>query len=54
MLGMFNTDPAQAAASFQRLAGLDPEVVCCGHVEPITTSAAALPYAAAEHLDHGQ
>jgi hypothetical protein len=38
---VFNTDPAQAAASVQRLATLDTEIACFGHAEPITHGAAA-------------
>jgi glyoxylase-like metal-dependent hydrolase (beta-lactamase superfamily II) len=41
MLGVFNVDPAQAAASFARLAALDTEIVCTGHGDPITEDAAA-------------
>jgi glyoxylase-like metal-dependent hydrolase (beta-lactamase superfamily II) len=37
--GVFNTDRAQAAASFRRLADLEPLVVCFGHGEPITENA---------------
>jgi glyoxylase-like metal-dependent hydrolase (beta-lactamase superfamily II) len=54
MLGVFNADPAQAADSFRRLGALGPEVVCCGHADPITGNAAALLRATAQHLDHGQ
>jgi glyoxylase-like metal-dependent hydrolase (beta-lactamase superfamily II) len=35
MPGVFNTDRAQAAASFERLASLDADIICCGHAEPI-------------------
>lgn len=41
ILGVFNADPAQAARSFRRLATLEPEIVCFGHGEPLTTNAAA-------------
>jgi glyoxylase-like metal-dependent hydrolase (beta-lactamase superfamily II) len=41
ILGVFNVDPPQAAASFRRLAGLDTEVACFGHGDPITQDAAA-------------
>jgi glyoxylase-like metal-dependent hydrolase (beta-lactamase superfamily II) len=46
MLGVFNVDPAQAAASLARLATLDTEIVCAGHGDPITTGAAAFLRAA--------
>jgi glyoxylase-like metal-dependent hydrolase (beta-lactamase superfamily II) len=52
MPGVFNTDPAQAAASVQRLAGLEPEIICCGHAEPVTRDAAALLRAAAQRTGH--
>ena len=42
MPGVFNTDPAQATASLQRLADLDPNIICCGHAEPVTRNAAAI------------
>ncbi len=54
MPGVFNTDPAQATASLQRLAGLDPEIICCGHAEPVTRNAAAILRTAAHHPGHGQ
>jgi glyoxylase-like metal-dependent hydrolase (beta-lactamase superfamily II) len=47
VLGVFNADPAQAAASFRRLAALDTEIACFGHGEPITQDAAARLRAAA-------
>jgi hypothetical protein len=50
MLGVFNTDPAQAAASVHRLAALDTEIACFGHAEPITHGAAAQLRAAAQQL----
>ena len=50
MLGVFNVDPAEAAASFARLAALDTEIVCAGHGDPITEDAAAFLRAAAEQL----
>jgi hypothetical protein len=51
MLGVFNADPPQAAAFFQRLADLDVEVVCFGHGEPLTERATAqLPAAATRRL----
>jgi glyoxylase-like metal-dependent hydrolase (beta-lactamase superfamily II) len=53
MLGVFNTDPAQAAASVQRLAALDTEIACFGHAEPVTHGAAAqLRSAAQQFPDH--
>jgi glyoxylase-like metal-dependent hydrolase (beta-lactamase superfamily II) len=55
MLGVFNADRAQAAASFHRLAGLDTEIACFGHGEPVTQDAAAQLRAAAQQLlDHKQ
>lgn len=48
MLGVFNTDPAQAAASFARLAALGTEIVCSGHADPITKDAASFLRAAAD------
>jgi glyoxylase-like metal-dependent hydrolase (beta-lactamase superfamily II) len=50
MLGVFNVDPAQAAASFARLAALDTEIVCAGHADPITEDAAAFLRATAGQL----
>lgn len=50
MLGVFNVDPAEAAASFARLAALDTEIVCAGHGDPITEDAVAFLRAAAEQL----
>jgi glyoxylase-like metal-dependent hydrolase (beta-lactamase superfamily II) len=47
MLGVFNADPARAAASFRRLAALDTEIACFGHGQPITQDAAARLRAAA-------
>lgn len=41
MLGVFNADPAAAAATAQRLARLDAEVACFGHGEPLRSDAAA-------------
>jgi glyoxylase-like metal-dependent hydrolase (beta-lactamase superfamily II) len=40
MLGLFNTDPAAAAATARRLATLDAEVACFGHGEPLRSDAA--------------
>jgi glyoxylase-like metal-dependent hydrolase (beta-lactamase superfamily II) len=45
--GVFNIDPAQAMASFVRLAGLDADIACFGHGEPITEGATARMRAAA-------
>ena len=42
ILGVFNIDPTQAAASFQRLVGLNPQIVCFGHGEPIIENASSL------------
>ncbi|MBO0868968.1 MAG: MBL fold metallo-hydrolase [Micromonosporaceae bacterium] len=50
ILGVFNVDPAQAVASFKRQAGLDLEVACFGHGEPLTANAGAMLRAAVEHL----
>ncbi len=41
MLGVFNADPAAAAATAQRLATLDAEVACFGHGKPLRSDAAA-------------
>src|SRR5690606_41875940 len=41
MLGVFNLDTAQAAASFKRLATLEAEIASFGHGEPVTAGAAA-------------
>jgi glyoxylase-like metal-dependent hydrolase (beta-lactamase superfamily II) len=49
--GVFNTDRAQAAVSFRRLAGLDTRIACFGHGEPVTRDAAAQLRAAARQLD---
>ena len=54
MPGVFNTDPAQATASLQRLADLEPEIICCGHAEPVTRSAAAMLRTAVPHPGHTQ
>ncbi len=50
VLGVFNVDPAQAAASFHRLAELDAEIACFGHGEPVTSGTAARLRAAAAQL----
>jgi glyoxylase-like metal-dependent hydrolase (beta-lactamase superfamily II) len=54
MPGVFNTNRAQAAASFRRLAGLDTDIACFGHGEPVTQDAAAQLQAAARQLDDHQ
>lgn len=41
ILGVINTDHAQARASFRRLAALGPDVACFGHGDPLTVGAAA-------------
>jgi glyoxylase-like metal-dependent hydrolase (beta-lactamase superfamily II) len=50
ILGVFNLDTAEAAASFRRLAALDAEIACFGHGEPVTRDAAARMRATAEQL----
>jgi len=35
MVGMFNSEPAVAAASARRLADLDVEIACFGHGQPL-------------------
>ncbi|WP_188197181.1 MBL fold metallo-hydrolase [Nonomuraea sp. SYSU D8015] len=50
ILGVFNADPAGAAASFRRLAALDVEVACFGHGDPLVKDAGAWLHAAAERL----
>ncbi|MGI8878950.1 MAG: hypothetical protein ACR2KJ_00230 [Jatrophihabitans sp.] len=48
ILGVFNLDRAQAAASFLRLTDLEFDVACFGHGEPVLTDARVrLPQAAA-------
>ncbi|MGW8491207.1 MBL fold metallo-hydrolase [Streptomyces sp. NPDC055886] len=47
MLGVFNVDRAEAAATFRRLAALAPRTVCFGHGDPLTGNAAAVMKAAA-------
>lgn len=39
ILGVFNLDRAEAAASFRRLADLDADVACFGHGEPVVGEA---------------
>ncbi|MEU8679675.1 MBL fold metallo-hydrolase [Streptomyces sp. NPDC048560] len=48
MLGVFNTDRAQALASFRRLAALAPATACFGHGDPLTADAAEILRAAAD------
>ena len=50
ILGPFNTDPAQAAASFSRLAALGAEIACFGHGEPLSQDTAAQLRGAAARL----
>ncbi|MFD5349620.1 MBL fold metallo-hydrolase [Streptomyces anulatus] len=47
MLGVFNVDRAEAAATFRRLAALAPRTVCVGHGDPLTENAATEMEAAA-------
>jgi glyoxylase-like metal-dependent hydrolase (beta-lactamase superfamily II) len=53
VLGVFNVDPAQAAASSSRLAALEADVVCFGHGEPLTANAARRLREAAGARDPG-
>ncbi|MER5914924.1 MBL fold metallo-hydrolase [Streptomyces sp. NPDC001982] len=48
MLGVFNLDRARAIASFHRLAGLDADVACFGHGDPVTGQASAVLRKAAD------
>lgn len=48
--GVFNADRQQAAASVRLLAGLDAQIACFGHGEPVTAGAAAQLRAAADRL----
>jgi glyoxylase-like metal-dependent hydrolase (beta-lactamase superfamily II) len=48
MLGVFNVDTTEAVASLRRQAGLDAEIACFGHGEPVTSGAAAQLRAVAE------
>jgi glyoxylase-like metal-dependent hydrolase (beta-lactamase superfamily II) len=50
VLGVFNVDRAQAAASLRLLADLDTTVACFGHGEPVTDDAAAQLEAAAQRM----
>lgn len=47
MLGVFNVDPQEAAASLARQAALEVEVACFGHGDPLTDDATAALRAAA-------
>jgi len=47
MVGVFNTDRPRAVESLRALSGLEAEVACFGHGEPILASAAAALRAAA-------
>ncbi|MFJ6513845.1 MBL fold metallo-hydrolase [Streptomyces sp. NPDC091406] len=47
MLGVFNVDRVEAAATFRRLAALAPRTVCFGHGDPLTGNAAAVMETAA-------
>jgi glyoxylase-like metal-dependent hydrolase (beta-lactamase superfamily II) len=51
MPGVFNTNRAQAAASFGQLASLDTDIACFGHGEPLTQDAASQLRTAARQLD---
>lgn len=42
MLGVFNTDRAEAISTFRRLAALAPSTVCVGHGDPLTVDATAV------------
>ncbi|KNB53191.1 MBL fold metallo-hydrolase [Streptomyces caatingaensis] len=50
ILGTFNTDRAQAVASFRRQAALDADVACFGHGAPLVGGAGEALRAAAERL----
>jgi hypothetical protein len=39
ILGPFNLDRQAAAAAFRQLAGLDSDIACFGHGEPLLTGA---------------
>jgi glyoxylase-like metal-dependent hydrolase (beta-lactamase superfamily II) len=55
MPGGFNTDRAQAAGSFRRLAHLDTDIACFGHGEPLTQDAGSrFRTVAREPGDHPQ
>lgn len=58
MLGVFNTDRAEALVSFRRLAALAPSTVCFGHGDPLDVDAAAVLRASADRdsglqVEHG-
>ncbi|MFF1838955.1 MBL fold metallo-hydrolase [Streptomyces sp. NPDC058231] len=58
MLGVFNTDRAEALVSFRRLAALTPSTVCFGHGDPLTADAAAVLRTSADRdsglqVEHG-
>jgi len=53
IVGVFNVDRPQAAASLGRLAGLGAQVACFGHGEPLTAGASASLHAAASRLPPG-
>lgn len=53
VLGVFNLDRAEAAASFVRVAELDAEVACFGHGEPALGGAAARMQQAATAIAAG-
>lgn len=48
--GVFNVNPAQAAASLRRLASLHTTIACFGHGEPLTLDGASELQAAARRL----
>ena len=53
ILGVFNCNPAQAAASFCRLADLNPVIVCFGHGDPLIEQTAAQLKKAADMTEKG-
>ncbi|MEW2488165.1 MBL fold metallo-hydrolase [Streptomyces sp. NPDC048411] len=48
MPGVFNTDRAEALASFRRPAAPPPSTVCFGHGDPLTVDVAAVLRASAD------
>jgi hypothetical protein len=48
---VFNTNRAQAAASFRQLARLDSDIACFGHGEPLTQDAGSQFRTTARELD---
>ncbi|MBO3738597.1 MBL fold metallo-hydrolase [Actinoplanes flavus] len=50
ILGVFNVDTEQAAASFRRQARLDVDIVCFGHGRALTENASARLQAAQRHV----